>query len=68
MTKTIRVSDEEYEKITEARQELAKYGYDRLPPEAKKGIDLGSFTLGAIAALGALALIHLLTLENEGEG
>lgn len=66
MTKTIRVSDEEYEKIIEARQELAKYGYNRLPQEAKKDIDLSSFTLGAITALGALALIYLLTKENGG--
>ena len=66
MPKTIRVSDEEYEKINEARQELAKYGHNRLPQETKQDIDLGSFTLGAIAALGALALIYLLSKGNEG--
>ena len=30
-----------------------------LPLEPEEEIDLGSFTIGAIAALGALALIHL---------
>ena len=65
MPKTIRVSDEEYNRITNARNELARYGYAKLPQETRKDVDLGSFTLGAIAALGALALIYLLTKEEE---
>lgn len=68
MVKTIRVSDEEYNKIIQARQELAKHGYNRLPQETKDDHDMGSFTLGAIVALGALALIYLLSKENGGSG
>jgi len=64
MVKTIKVSDEEYQRITKAREELAKKGYGKLPIEPKKPIDLGDFTLGAIAALGALALLYLLTQEE----
>lgn len=63
MGKTIRVSDEEYQKIIDARKELAKYGYKDLPVSPDEELDLGSFTIGAIAGLGALALIYLLTKE-----
>lgn len=68
MTKTIRLSKDEYDKIIKAKEELAKYGYNKLPEETKESIDLGSFTLGAIAALGALALIYLLAKGNGGSG
>lgn len=61
MVKTIKVSDEEYERIIKARRELAKKGYEKLPIEPEKAINLGDFTLGAIVALGALALLYLLT-------
>jgi len=67
MGKTIRVSEEEYQKIVEARKELARHGYGKLPIEPEKELDLSSFTLGAIVALGALALIHLLTKSNGDE-
>lgn len=67
MPKTIRVSEGEYDKIIEARKELAKHGYARLPIEPEKELDLGSFTIGAIAALGALALIYLLSKGNDGD-
>ena len=66
MPKTIRVNEDEYQKIIEARKELAKHGYAGvLPLEQEEEIDLGSFTIGAIAALGAVALIYLLTKDNE---
>jgi len=62
MVKTIKLSDEEYQKIVEARRQLVRKGLakvDSIIPEQE--IDLSSFTLGAIAALGALTLIHLLS-------
>ncbi len=64
MPKTIRVNEDEYNKIIEARKELAKHGYAGLPVDPDDEIDLGSFTIGAIAALGAIALIRLLTKGN----
>lgn len=64
MVKTIKVSDEEYKMIKNARKELARRGYQKLPIEPEEAIDVGDFTLGAIVALGALALIHLLTKEE----
>ena len=67
MPKTIRVSEDEYGKIIEAKKELAKYGYAKLPLETEEELDLGSFTIGAIAALGALALIYLLSKGNGGD-
>lgn len=63
MAKTIRVSDEEYNKIIQARKELAKHGYKDLIFNPGEELDLGSFTIGAIAGLGALALIYMLTKE-----
>jgi len=66
MVKTIRVSKEEYELIIKARKELAKHGYQKLPINPEEEIDLSSFTIGAIAGLGALTLIYLLT-ENEDQ-
>ena len=63
MAKTIRVSDEEYAKIIQARKELAKHGYKDLPVNPEDELDISSFTIGAIAGLGALALIYLLTKE-----
>ena len=64
MPKTIRVNENEYQKIIDARKELAKHGYAGLPVDPEEEIDLGSFTIGAIAALGAVALIYLLTKDN----
>jgi len=64
VVKTIKVSDEEYQRITKAREELSKKGYGKLPLDPEKAIDLGDFTLGAIAALGALALLYLLTRKE----
>ena len=64
MAKTIKVSDGEYSKIVEARKQLARKGLEKVDsiiPEEE--LDIGSFTLGAIAALGALALIYFLTRE-----
>jgi len=65
MVKSIKVSDEEYEKIVEARKELAKRGVQGLPIKPEEVVDLGDLTLGAIVALGALALIYLLS-EKQG--
>ena len=66
MPKTIRVNENEYQKIIDARKELAKHGYAGLPVNPDDEIDFGSFTIGAIAALGAVALIYLLT-KDKGE-
>ena len=65
MVKTIRVSDDEYDKIVKARKELARRGYGRLPDDVEKEVDVGSFTFGAIVAIGALALLYLLSKNGE---
>jgi len=67
MGKTIRVSKEEYQKIVDARKELARHGYEKLPINPEEELDIGSFTLGAVVALGALALIYLLSKGNGGK-
>jgi hypothetical protein len=60
--KTIKVSDEEYQRILEARNMLAQKGYSNLPlPEEQKRAE---FTQGAIVGLGLAALIYLLTKEK----
>lgn len=65
MVKTIRVSDKEYNKIVEARKELVKRGARALPDDVEKEVDADSFTLGAIVAIGALALLYLLSRNGE---
>ena len=63
-TRIVKVSEEEYQLLNKARQELLKKGSDRLPSELKTEIEehdrLGDLALGAIIGLGALALIALL--------
>lgn len=67
-TRTIKVSEEEYELLQKARKALAKKGYDRLNLEdiAKKETSseldelLLGLGLGAIAGAGALAIMALL--------
>ena len=65
MVKTIRVSPKEYEIIIKARMELAKHGYNKLPFNPEENIDLSSFTIGAIAGLGALTLIYYLKKDEK---
>lgn len=60
--KTIKVSEEEYQRIMEAKNMLAQKGYSNLPlPEEQKRAE---FTQGAIVGLGLVALIYLLTRDE----
>ncbi|MBS3139645.1 hypothetical protein J4479_01435 [Candidatus Woesearchaeota archaeon] len=56
---TIKVSDEEYNMIVEARKKLAMEGINKLPLEIKNKqlTDLEKFTLGAIVGIGAWLLL-----------
>ena len=56
-TKTIKVSEEEYRKIQEARQALALKGFQNLPPAAQPH-NPGDFAIGAIVAIGSLLLLN----------
>ncbi len=66
--KTIKVSDDEYELVIRARNELASRGLrslDNLPiPRNELPTNLDGFALGAIVGLGVAALFALLT-END---
>lgn len=67
--KTIKVSDEEYGMIVNARSELANRGLrslDALPiKKDQRPANIESFALGAIVGLGAAALIALLLRGDE---
>lgn len=58
--KTMRLSQEEWRKIEEARGLLLKKGYGNLPFQAEPD----EFTKGAIVGLGIAALIYLLSKER----
>lgn len=69
--KTIKVSDEEYMFIQQAREELRRRGYGRLEDRIDRGdrVNIGQvlagLALGAIAAAGAIAIIELLSGNGE---
>lgn len=69
--KTIKVSQEEYDWIERAREELKRKGYERVEDKIDKGDRpnlgqvLAGLALGAIAAAGAIALIELLSGNDE---
>jgi hypothetical protein len=58
--KTMRLSQQEWEKLDEARGLLMKKGYGALPFRAEPD----EFTKGAIVGLGVAALIYLLSNER----
>ncbi len=73
-TQTIKVSKKEWEMLQKARGELARRGYKDIEDELEDDVepdDLGAFlgglALGAIAALGAAALITLLSKGKGGQ-
>ena len=62
--KTVRLNEEEYEKLIEARNQLLHKGIDGLPPKFREVIkkevqeEMGRFTLGLIVGIGAMALVE----------
>jgi hypothetical protein len=56
---TVKVSEDEYKKLTEAREILARKGMESLP--FKPQSQISDFALGAIVAIGALLIIRELT-------
>ena len=67
--RTIKVSEEEYERLKAAQRELEARNRAELARapggSQQKGLDLGTLALGAVAGLGALALLEWLTQSEE---
>ena len=72
--RTIKVSEEEYKALKRTQKELEAIKDTRmtqslgppLPADAKPtGIDWGGVALGAVAALGAIALLNWLTQQRD---
>ena len=62
--RTVKVSEDEYQRIIQARQMLAQNGYSNLPlPQEQK--QANDFTQGAVVGLGIAALIYLLSKEHD---
>lgn len=55
----IRLSEEEYQKLTEARNMLAHKGFERLPVQPPND----DFARGAVVGLGLALLLYLLSKE-----
>ncbi len=77
-TKMVRVSEDEWRLLMKARDELRRRGYagledlDDVLDEQGETDDLGKFlatlALGAVAAVGAAAIIKMLTDTSKNEG
>ncbi len=69
--RTIKVSEEEYEQLKAAQRELEEKNRAELAKapggSQQGGLDLGTLALGAVAGLGALALIDWLTQGEEDD-
>ncbi len=74
--KMVRIPEDEYDALLEARRELMRKGLDRLPREVLEDDEAdeedeeeedGNFTMGLLVGLGAAALVYLLT-KNKQQG
>jgi hypothetical protein len=77
-TNTIKVSDQELRMLEQARQVLSREGYGKIADDLEAAMKdsalksptndlgklLGGLALGAIAAVGAVAIIKMLTEED----
>ena len=68
-TRIVKISEDEYQLIKKAREELIKKGSDCLPSDLKDEIKehdrLEDLALGAIIGVGALALLALLFGDDK---
>ena len=62
--KTMRLSDEEWKMINEARNKLAHQGYSILPKQVQENYPIDDYTKGAIVGLGMAALLYLLAKQR----
>ncbi len=81
-TKMVRVSEEEWQLLKRARDQLQRNGYGRLEQRLEdveeqledegEPVDLGElvagFALGAVAAVGAVAIIKMLSDASKNQG
>ena len=67
-THLVKLSDEEYQLLQDAKKALVKNGTNKLPTEVNQKINqdncLADFALGAIVGVGAVAILALL-LESS---
>jgi hypothetical protein len=80
-TKTIKVSDQELRMLERAKEVLQREGYAKIAEDMKDALKdpevkapttdlgklLGTMALGAIAAVGAVAIVKMLTEAEEDE-
>ena len=72
--KMVRIPEDEYDELLNARRELMRKGLDSLPEDLYADEDDededeedGNFTMGLLVGLGAAALVYLLT-KNKQQG
>jgi hypothetical protein len=68
-TRIVKVSEEEYQTLKNARKELFRQGTNSLPEDLRREVEehnrVGDLALGAIIGLGALALLSLFTDTSD---
>jgi len=62
--RTVRVSEEEWTMINQARNTLAHQGYNSLPIDIQQEYQLDEFTKGAIIGLALVVLLNLLAKKR----
>lgn len=65
-SRTVRVTDEEWENIARAKKELAAHGYAAIPlQEPPSSIKKGKTTMGSVAGYGAALITELLKIKKK---
>lgn len=62
--RTIKVSEEEWKLINEAKSALVQQGYSGLPKQVQEEYEVDEYTKGAIVGLAIAALLYLLAKER----
>lgn len=68
--KMVRIPEDEYDELLNARRELKRKGLDSLPNDVydEEEDEEGDFTMGLLVGLGAAALVYLLTKSKQQGG
>jgi len=66
--KMVRIPEDEYDELLNARRELKRKGLDSLPNDVydEEEDEEGDFTMGLLVGLGAAALVYLLSKNKPG--
>ncbi|MDO8537318.1 MAG: hypothetical protein Q7S21_00375 [archaeon] len=65
-TKMVKITENEYNMLIQARNQLMHKGYQNIPPEVLRKLNIENFSRGAIVGLGVALLVYYLN-KHGGE-